>query len=101
MSKKANRKISMAALIICIGLGALALTVAKPYVLSGKGEKKAPPARPAAPQSDKPRAGEPVHNIRFTLYDAGILPREIHVDEGLVAIAIEDRTRKSEGLVVE
>lgn len=52
-------------------------------------------------QTDQPRASDPVQNIRFTIYDAGILPREIKVEKGLVSIVIEDRTRKSEGVAVE
>jgi hypothetical protein len=48
-----------------------------------------------------PRALDPVQNIRFTLYDAGILPRELHLDKGLVSITVEDRTRQSTGLVIQ
>ena len=43
----------------------------------------------------------PVQNVRFTLYDAGIYPRQLHAKSGNVAIWIEDRTGNSLGLVVE
>src|SRR5829696_2141643 len=42
-----------------------------------------------------------VQNVRFTLYDAGIFPRQHHANAGNVAISIEDRTHRSEGLVVQ
>jgi hypothetical protein len=54
-----------------------------------------------APQLDQPRALDPVQNIRFTVYENGIAPRELKVRKGLVSITIEDRTRKSEGLAIE
>lgn len=53
------------------------------------------------PNGIGPRSLDPVQNIRFTLYDAGILPREVHLEKGLISIAIEDRTRLSAGLVIE
>lgn len=103
MSKKRLRTFWLISLIACLCLGALALVVARPHSLSQWADKKPPaaPLRPTLTQTDKPRAAEPVRNISFTLYDVGILPREIHVQKGLIAIAIEDRTRKSGGLVIE
>ena len=60
---------------------------------------------PAEPHStappQKPSQPGPVQNIRFTLYDAGIYPREVRVQTGTVAIAIEDRTGTSTGLLIE
>lgn len=53
----------------------------------------------ALPQN--PSAHGPVQNIRFTLYDVGIQPREIRSKNGAVSIALEDRTGNSEGLVIE
>jgi hypothetical protein len=53
----------------------------------------------AMPQTGSERV--PVQNVRFTLYEAGIFPRELHVKEGAVAIAIEDRTGNSAGLAIE
>jgi hypothetical protein len=39
--------------------------------------------------------------VRFTLYDVGIYPQEARANPGRVAIAIEDLTRSSTGLVIE
>lgn len=43
----------------------------------------------------------PVRMIRFVLQEDGIYPRSMQIDKGLVNIALEDRTRGSEGLVIE
>lgn len=43
----------------------------------------------------------PVQNIRFTVYDAGIHPRQLRVRPGIVGISIEDRTGGSMGLLIE
>jgi len=43
----------------------------------------------------------PVQVVRFTLYDAGIYPRQIRVQKGLVAITIEDLSGGTSGLVVQ
>jgi len=43
----------------------------------------------------------PVEVVRFTLYDAGIYPREARVEKGLVAITIEDFSGGTSGLVVQ
>lgn len=43
----------------------------------------------------------PVRMIRFVLLDDGIYPRSMRIDQGLVNIALEDRTNRSEGLVIE
>jgi hypothetical protein len=44
---------------------------------------------------------ELVTTVRFNLYDLGILPREVHVQKGLLAINIEDYSGGTTGLVVE
>src|SRR5258706_3179129 len=43
----------------------------------------------------------PVQVVRFTLYDAGICPRQARVEKGLVAITIEDLSGGTSGLVVQ
>jgi|SRR5207237_4327373 len=43
----------------------------------------------------------PVQVVRFTLYDAGIYPRQARVEKGLVAITIEDFSGGTPGLVVQ
>jgi hypothetical protein len=42
----------------------------------------------------------PAQIVRFTIYDAGIFPKEERVSEGLVALHLEDMSGSSAGLVV-
>jgi hypothetical protein len=42
----------------------------------------------------------PIQNIRFTVYDAGIYPRQLRAKPGVIAIVVEDRTRRRPGLVI-
>jgi hypothetical protein len=44
---------------------------------------------------------EPLENIRFTVYDMGIYPREIEVSTGHLGIVFESRTRVDSGFVVQ
>jgi hypothetical protein len=43
----------------------------------------------------------PVRMIRFVLSDDGLYPRQMKVDSGLLNIAVEDKTNRSAGLVIE
>ena len=43
----------------------------------------------------------PVRMIRFVLSDDGLYPARMQVDHGLLNLAVEDKTGKSEGLLVE
>ena len=43
----------------------------------------------------------PIQNIRFTVYDQGIYPRQLRAKPGVVAIVLEDRTRKHTRLLIE
>lgn len=87
---------------VLVGVGGLALVRARSGNTSPREETKANFITSVpTPLPRLPRSLEPVQNIRFTIYDAGILPREIKVQKGLVSIVIDDRTRKSQGLAVE
>src|SRR5262245_43023480 len=55
---------------------------------------------PASAQSDRQQKREPVQVARFALYDEGILPRELHVSKGLIAIELEDSSGGTTGLVI-
>jgi hypothetical protein len=44
---------------------------------------------------------EPIQNIRFTVYDVGIYPAQLHIRKGMIGISIEDRTGNSAGLLIE
>ena len=43
----------------------------------------------------------PIQNVRFTLYNGGIYPRQLHAKPGNVLIGVEDRTGNSFSLVVQ
>ena len=92
-------------LILLIGLVSIAglalIRVRSQNALLTSASEQTPGSTTFAPQLDRRRALDPVQNIRFTIYENGIAPRELKVSKGLVAITIEDRTRKSEGLAVE
>jgi len=45
--------------------------------------------------------GGPIQNVRFTLYSDTIYPRRLRARPGRIAIAIEDRTRHSLGLIIQ
>ena len=52
------------------------------------------------PSSAIPERG-PVRMIRYVLSDDGLYPRRLQVKQGLLNIALEDKTYRSEGLVIE
>jgi hypothetical protein len=52
------------------------------------------------PQQLLPAQNGPAQIVRFTIYDAGIFPRDARVSAGSVALHIEDRSGNSVGLVV-
>ena len=43
----------------------------------------------------------PVRMVRFVLSDDGLYPARMQVDQGLLNLAVEDKTGRSEGLLVE
>ena len=43
----------------------------------------------------------PVRMVRFVLSDDGLYPARMQVDQGMLNLAVEDKTGKSEGLLVE
>jgi len=43
----------------------------------------------------------PIQNVRFTLHSESIYPRRLRARPGRIAIAIEDRTRHSLGLIIQ
>lgn len=50
--------------------------------------------------NDKSTVG-PIRNLRFTLFDLGIRPREMRCKAGLVNLHFEDRTNASQGVTVQ
>ena len=51
--------------------------------------------------SQQTSARGPVRMIRFVLLHDGLYPRQMRVDQGLLNIALEDKTDGSEGLLIE
>ena len=43
----------------------------------------------------------PVRMVRFVLSDDGLYPARLQVDFGLLNLAVEDKTNRSEGLLIE
>ena len=117
MSNKQKKILWPVLLTVLMSVGALAFVAGRPRSVIGGTEattvslpgpvRGAPTeSSPAMSASDEvtqasiiPKHG-PVRVVRFTLYDAGIYPREIRVDKGLVAITIEDLSGGTGGLVV-
>jgi hypothetical protein len=54
----------------------------------------------ASPQNNWQQKREPVQVARFALYDEGILPHELHVSKGLIAIELEDASGGTTSLVI-
>lgn len=86
-----------ASIAVCAGVlfVARAHNAAKPEARTSA----TPPELTAKPMQGPAR--EVVRFVRFNLYDQAIIPREVHVAEGLVAISIEDYSGGTTGLVVE
>jgi hypothetical protein len=103
MSSKVPRFLSLLLLLLAMSLGAWAFVSGRTMRLGERKETTNSTTVSPMPSLEGagPRALDPVQNVRFTLYNAGILPRELHLDKGLVSIAIEDRTRQSSGLVIQ
>lgn len=117
MSKKQKQILWPVLLTVLVCVGALAFAAGRPRSGIGGPEGTAasvpgrtpsalrefaavmPAGYAVAHPSVIPRHG-PVRVVRFTLYDAGIYPSEVRVDEGLVAITIEDVSGGTGGLVV-
>ena len=118
MSNKQKTILWPALLTVLVCVGALAFVAARSRSVTGGTEKppiasprspepsvltESPPRMPARDGVTQPSvipAHGPVRVVRFTLYDAGIYPREVRVDKGLVAIVIEDFSGGTGGLVV-
>lgn len=70
-----------------------------------QGQQSTIPSLPQPSTSPTPNVPLPVgstlmQTVRFTLYDVGIYPREIHVKKGSIVISIEDLSGGSSGLQV-
>jgi hypothetical protein len=58
-------------------------------------------AREDSRPNSEVREQGPVRMIRFILFDESLYPRKQTIHQGLIQLAIEDKTGKSQGLIVE
>jgi hypothetical protein len=88
--------------LCCAGilLGVRAYNVTRTEARSSSVSPPVPTLSRVSAQGGPSNQSEPVQVVQFTLYDVGILPREVQVSQGLIAIITEDYWG-SAGLVVE
>lgn len=104
ISRLRNRR---AALVLALILCCACLVVGAHSGLGTGGRRSkapsAPPISPIAALSNPPQTTkrESARVVKFSLFEAGIYPREVHVDKGLIAITIEDYSGGTAGLVIE
>jgi len=112
MSKKQKRVFWPALIILAIAGSAFVFAKARssPATVNSAvtspshldtGETVSPAAADKALDSTIPQGSQgPVQMIRFTVYDAGIFPKEARASRGWVAIHLQDMSGVSSGLVV-
>ena len=64
-------------------------------------QPKASAALASSPSVAQAIKHQPSRLVKFSLFEDGIYPREVHIQQGLIAITIEDYSGSSPGLVVE
>ena len=98
-----NAKLKLTGVLILVALACCsALTfVSRAGNQPEPAKPKASAALASSPTAAQTTSREPARFVRFNLFDLGIYPREVHVSKGLIAIAIEDYSGSSSGLVVE
>ena len=88
-------KVSLSLLLLTIGFTALIAF----GLISNSPNSKVETISSASSQAVSDRG--PIRMIRFVLLHDGIYPRQMQVDQGLLNIALEDKTDGSEGLLIE
>src|SRR5213593_4042545 len=102
MSKQQLRILRVAPFIALLFLGLLAFAVARAGGFRQSAKDHPPQILVStATASLATEVRGPVQNVRFTVYDSGIYPRRLRAKPGVVAIVLEDHTRRRPGLVVE
>lgn len=76
------------------------------FLMAGRGNstrlpEEKTPVREVEVAIQRPSESGPVQMVRYVLFDAGIYPRELTVDKGLVNIALEDKTHNATALVID
>jgi hypothetical protein len=103
MSRQQIRILFIVLSIAGLFFGVLALAVAHPQFFRDSGQDdsvRTPMISSPAPLANSSARG-PIQNVRFTVYDAGIYPRQLRAKPGIVAIVLEDHTRRRPALVIE
>ena len=90
MSKQQLRILFVSLSITVLFVGVLAFKVVQAQLFS---------ASPVPTATSTARG--PIQNLRFTVYAAGLYPRQLRARPGVVAIVLEDHTRKRPGVVIE
>src|SRR5262249_28203742 len=117
MSRKQKRTLSSVLVALVLFLVLLGFGFLRPVtggLISRAAPSKALSSPEAATNTNSDRAAAvlpatvvtgqirgPISNVRFTLTDVGVYPRELHTHAGNVGITMEDRTATSTGLMVE
>ncbi|MEK6300229.1 MAG: hypothetical protein AABO41_05865 [Acidobacteriota bacterium] len=91
--------IALVLVLCCVGFAVRALNGWKHASAKANPPVSAFPS--SARSSSQGVSKEPARVVKFSLFDAGIYPREVHVDKGLIAITIEDYSGGTTALVVE
>jgi len=94
MSAKQKKVILPVLIVVGLSLGAFA------FASGRKAARRNAESGAGNPLQMRSVALGPAQMVRFTLYDAGIFPREARVSAGQVVIYLEDVSGNSAGLVV-
>jgi len=95
----ARRRWALAAALLlgCAGLAARANSGLKGELLNHTSHLAAQPSA----STQQGATAKAARVVKFSLFEGGVYPREVHVDSGPIAIAIEDYSGGAMGLVVE
>jgi len=97
-----TRRVSVFAVVFVCVISSLSILLAKQFAASFRTPRPQPVvigefSTFISPEDDR----GPVRMVRFTLYSEGIFPQRLRVHQGLINLAIEDKTGVSSGLVIE
>ena len=84
-------------LLLTIGLATAVVFHSRPPLETSDQPANNLNSAPAQPSFEN----DPVRMIRFVLLRDGLYPSQMRVDQGLLNIAVEDKTGGSEGLIIE
>jgi hypothetical protein len=100
MSKPQLKNFFVALSIVAFFLGVLAFAVAHPRFFPANSSVEMLMNLSPTPVAVSTARG-PIQNVRFTVYDEGIYPRQLRAQPGVVVIMLEDHTRRRPHLLIE